>query len=185
MFYRLPSILLIPRYYRFCRWGHRYLGGPKVNESTPYQLKACVSGGLVYAAVHTLPSLILKYDLPCFDCETELWYERTNLHSTSIDVSLTQHMTVFTELFLLHLCSSIGKSAMCKINRSSIFVLLFIQINLCDMSRDLNFKLTDSSPGNADKNKIRSNIFRVLSMFTPVLLLAISYGGTMLVCFGS
>ncbi len=79
------------------RWGHRYFGGPKVYESTPYQLKACVSGGLLYAAVHTLPSLILKYDLPCFDCETEEWYERMNLHS--INVSLKQHMIVFTELF--------------------------------------------------------------------------------------
>jgi hypothetical protein len=81
-----------------CLWDHRYLGGPKMYESIPYQLKACVSGGLLYAAVHTLPSLILKYDLPCFDCETEEWYERMNLHS--INVSLTQHTTVFTQLFV-------------------------------------------------------------------------------------
>ncbi len=53
------------------------------------------------------------------------------------------------------------------------------------MSRDLYFKLKDSSPGNADKNKIRNNIFKMLSMFIPVLLLAISYGGMMLLCFAS
>lgn len=29
---------------------------------------------LVYSLVETLPSVILKYDLPCSECETEEWY---------------------------------------------------------------------------------------------------------------
>ncbi len=40
---------------------------------TPYQLKFCVFAGLLFGAVGTLPSFILKYDLPC-TCETEEWY---------------------------------------------------------------------------------------------------------------
>jgi hypothetical protein len=40
--------------------------------STPYQLKYCVFASLLYGVVETLPSLFLKYDLPC-GCETEEW----------------------------------------------------------------------------------------------------------------
>ena len=39
----------------------------------PYQVKACVFASLLYAIVDTLPSLVLKYDLPCAECKTEEW----------------------------------------------------------------------------------------------------------------
>jgi hypothetical protein len=49
---------------------------------TPYQLKFCVFAGLLFGAVGTLPSLILKYDLPC-TCETEEWYFLLGLSACS------------------------------------------------------------------------------------------------------
>ena len=48
------------------------IAGKKAFAQTPYQLKACVFLGLLYAVVGTLPSLLLKYDLAC-ECETEEW----------------------------------------------------------------------------------------------------------------
>jgi hypothetical protein len=59
----------------------RYLGGKKVFLAVPYQVKACVFSGLLYAIVGTLPSLIMKYELPCSKCNTEEWYARSSLHS--------------------------------------------------------------------------------------------------------
>ena len=50
-------------------WG---LAGWKHFNAQPYQLKACVFGGILYGLVGTLPSLVLKYDLAC-GCETEEW----------------------------------------------------------------------------------------------------------------
>ncbi len=67
---------------------------------------------------------------------------------------------------------STGKGLMCTINRSSIFVLLFIQISLCDLTRNLYVTITDKH-----KNKAQTKIGMVLSMGLPCLLLAISYRG--------
>jgi hypothetical protein len=44
-------------------------GKPRLSDQ-PYQFKWCIYAGLVYGCVGTLPSLILKYDLPC-ECGTE------------------------------------------------------------------------------------------------------------------
>jgi hypothetical protein len=49
------------------------IGSRKEFSALPYQLKVCVFAGIVYGLVGTLPSLIMKYDLPCA-CETEEWY---------------------------------------------------------------------------------------------------------------
>jgi hypothetical protein len=54
-------------------WLCRWLGGKKVFLALPYQLKMCVFAGLLYAIVGTLPSLIMKYDLPCSECNTDEW----------------------------------------------------------------------------------------------------------------
>jgi hypothetical protein len=39
-----------------------------------FQVKFCVGAGLLLFLVGTLPSLVLKYELPC-GCETEEWYD--------------------------------------------------------------------------------------------------------------
>ena len=57
----------------FVVWLCRWLGGKKVFLAVPYQVKACVFAGLLYNIVGTLPSLIMKYDLPCSECNTEEW----------------------------------------------------------------------------------------------------------------
>ncbi len=56
-----------------CRCFFRCLGGKKLFIAVPFQVKACVFAALLYAIVHTLPSLVLKYDLPCSECKTEEW----------------------------------------------------------------------------------------------------------------
>jgi hypothetical protein len=51
----------------------RYIGGKKVYVAVPYQVKACVFAALLYNIVETLPSLVLKHNLPCSECKTEEW----------------------------------------------------------------------------------------------------------------
>jgi hypothetical protein len=53
-----------------CTW--IVAGGKKCLSSQPYQLKFCVIAGLLFGVIATLPSLALKYDLPC-ECATEEW----------------------------------------------------------------------------------------------------------------
>jgi hypothetical protein len=48
------------------------MGGKAYMSGQPFQLKACVLMGILYGMVATLPSLVMKYDLPC-ECETEEW----------------------------------------------------------------------------------------------------------------
>ncbi len=55
-------------------WLCRWLGGKKVFLAVPCQVQACVFSGLLYSIVGTLPSLIMKYDLPCSECTTEEWW---------------------------------------------------------------------------------------------------------------
>ena len=63
---------------------------------------------------------------------------------------------------------------MCAINRSSKFILLSIQIHLCDLTRILYVSITANVSSNRKKAQM---MFRVLSTGIPCLLLAISYGG--------
>jgi hypothetical protein len=49
------------------------IGSRKEFSALPYQLKVCVFAGVLYGLVGTLPSLVMKYELPCA-CETEEWY---------------------------------------------------------------------------------------------------------------
>ncbi len=48
------------------------IGGRKYFSTLQYQLKVCVFAGIVYGLAGTLPSLIMKYELPCA-CKTEEW----------------------------------------------------------------------------------------------------------------
>jgi hypothetical protein len=48
------------------------IGGRRQFSTLPNQLKVCVFAGIVYGIVGTLPSLIMKYELPCA-CETVEW----------------------------------------------------------------------------------------------------------------
>ena len=48
------------------------LGGRRRMSRQSFQLKICVFAGILYGMVATLPSLLMKYDLPC-ECETEEW----------------------------------------------------------------------------------------------------------------
>jgi len=50
-----------------CTW---MIAGKRIRSKLPYQLKFCVFAGLLFGMLGTLPSLILKYDLPC-ECDTE------------------------------------------------------------------------------------------------------------------
>ena len=72
-------------------------------------------------------------------------------------------------------CCSTGNGTMCTMNRSSIFILLFIQIHLCDLTRNLFVSITANSSSNETKRQML--MFRVLSTGIPCLLLAVSYGG--------
>jgi hypothetical protein len=70
---QVPSFLIAHCY--VCLFGVicRYIGGKKAYEAVPYQVKACVFAALLYNIVETLPSLVLKYNLPCSECKTEEW----------------------------------------------------------------------------------------------------------------
>ncbi len=48
------------------------IGSRKEFSALPFQLKVCVFAGILYGLVGTLPSLVMKYELPCA-CETEEW----------------------------------------------------------------------------------------------------------------
>ncbi len=63
--------------------------------AVPYQVKACVFAGLLNAIVGTLPSLIMKYDLPCSECNTEEWYCKIIFSFRIADFYLLQLSIVF------------------------------------------------------------------------------------------
>ncbi len=71
---------------------------------------------------------------------------------------------------------STGNGIMCAANRSSVFILLSIQIHLCDLSRAL-YTVISVGTNVESKTKVQTRICRVLSMGLPILLLVISYGG--------
>ncbi len=157
-------------------WLCRWLGGKKVFLAVPYQVKACVFVGLLYSIVGTLPSLIMKYDLPCSECNTEEWWCKI--------IFLLRILLLFvTRVLFSTWCLSTGKGPLCAINRSSIFFLLSLQIHLCDLVRSL---YVDITVGN--QRKSQGLIWKVLSVGIPCLLMAISYGGLVefiIVCYGS
>ncbi len=147
------------RVWLLCRW----LGGKKV-LAVPYQVQACVFSGLLYAIVETLPSLIMKYDLPCSECNTEEWWCKIIF---SFRIAIFCNKGLFSTW-----CLSTGKGLMCTINRSSIFFLLSIQIHLCDLVRSLYVNITVES-----QRKSQGLIWKVFSAGIPCLLMAVSYGG--------
>jgi hypothetical protein len=61
---------------------------------------------------------------------------------------------------------------MCAINRSSIFILLLIQVELCDLTRTL-FQSIVLDQGNRVKKTAAT--FRALSMGLPLVLMTVSY----------
>ena len=155
----------------FCLvWLCRYLGGKKVFLAVPYQVKACVFVGLLYSIVGTLPSLIMKYDLPCSECNTEEWW-------CKIIFPLRILLLFVTRVLFSTWCLSTGKGPLCAINRSSIFFLLSLQIHLCDLVRSLYVDITVEN-----QRRSQGLIWKVLSVGIPCLLMAISYGG---VCLSS
>ena len=65
---------------------------------------------------------------------------------------------------------STGTSALCTINRSSIYILLWIMISLASLTYDLlhNLKRT---PGHAERQKL----LNALSVALPVVLVVVAY----------
>ncbi len=76
------------------------------------------------------------------------------------------------------MCCSAGEGIACAVNRSAIYVLLFIQFHLCDLMRILYELIASGAPSSNQKKKARNRIFKALSTILPLVLLAISYGGT-------
>ncbi len=81
-------------------------------------------------------------------------------------------------LLLLCTCCSTGNGITCAVNRSAIYVLLFIQIHLCDLMRSLYELIVSGASSSNRKNDVRNRVFKALSTILPLFLLAISYGGT-------
>ncbi len=89
------------------------------------------------------------------------------------DLLFIPHCCLFVTMVLFSIwCLSTGKGPLCAINRSSTFVLLSIQIHLCDLVRSLYVELTFKK-----QKKSQGLIWKVLSVGIPCLLMAISYGG--------
>jgi hypothetical protein len=86
-------------------------------QSTPYQLKFCVFASLLYGVMETLPSLFLKFDLPC-GCETEEWCVSVPFFATICYGLLAFDPSPF--MFY----SSTGDGTMCWINRGSVYILV-------------------------------------------------------------
>jgi hypothetical protein len=72
----------------------------------------------------------------------------------------------------LFFASSTGTGAMCAINRSSVFILLLIQVNLCDLTRTLFQSIVMDQ---ADEIKKTAKCFHVLAAGLPLLLMIIAY----------
>ncbi len=88
-------------------------------------------------------------------------------------------MALIELLLLLFMCRSTGGGIVCAVNRSAIYVLLCIQIHLCDLVRSLHQRVASEAPSSSTQKKgARNRIFKALSTILPLVLLAISYGGT-------
>jgi hypothetical protein len=79
------------------------LGGRLVWKKLPFQIRYSVLAGVVYGIVETLPSLVLKYDLPCA-CETEECTGQSTMcaiNRAGIYILLSIMMQIATLSFLL------------------------------------------------------------------------------------
>ena len=69
---------------------------------------------------------------------------------------------------------STGDGGMCAINRSSIYILLGIQIHLCDLTRGLFTTIVSGNKSTRSAQNMKL-MFRALSMGVPLLLLSVAY----------
>jgi hypothetical protein len=115
-----------------CTW---VLSGRKAFASIVTQLKACVFFGIMYGLVETLPSLILKYDLPCETVTEEGW----------------------------------GSSQICALNRSGIYMLLAIMINLCVLTLKLFRAIATNEAGRENKK------LTAAAIVFPFVLMTLAY----------
>ena len=84
------------------------------------------------------------------------------------------HIGIFFSIcpFIFGSFFSTGTGAMCAINRSSVFILLLIQVNLCDLTRTLFQSIVMDQ---ADEIKKTAKCFHVLAAGLPLLLMIIAY----------
>jgi hypothetical protein len=113
------------------------LGGRKVFDAVPFQLRFCVFAGLLYTLIVTLPALLLKNDVACDDCRTE---------------------------------ECAGESWVCALNRSGVYVLFGILLNLCVLTHKMLAALGAGKRGNS-----KSKAAQVAGVGYPVLLVSLAY----------
>ncbi len=80
-----------------------------------------------------------------------------------------------SSFLLLHTCYSAGDGIMCAVNRSTIYILLFIQFHLCDLMRTLHALITSGTSGSAKLTIKRNQIVKALATILPISLLVISF----------
>jgi hypothetical protein len=83
MFLFFPSFLSKRK--QVCTW---MMKGKRHLSQQPYQMQFCVFAGILYGLVETLPSLAMKYDLPC-QCETQEWSDFFLSHVLVEDVCIS------------------------------------------------------------------------------------------------
>jgi hypothetical protein len=67
---------------------------------------------------------------------------------------------------------------MCAVNRSAIYILLFIQLHLCDLMRTVHALIASGSSSSATKQReILNQIVKAFATILPISLLVISYVG--------
>ncbi len=125
--------------------------------------------------VNTLPVIFLKEDLSCA-CATEVWcvcaiMMLCSMHSRGgRPCPCPWSLSVFFCVSLQFSCRSTGTSTPCAINRSSIYILLFILISLASLTYDLLHTLKQT-PGHTHVQAI----LNILSTVIPVVLLPVAY----------
>jgi hypothetical protein len=142
-----------------CTW--LIAGRGKYFAKQPYQLKFCVFAGLLFGVVATLPSLALKYDLPC-ECATEEWY-------VFLCCTVESWLRILQSCFYTNFDST-GSSTMCAINRASMYILLSILVNLCALTYQLVALIASGEQQNRRKSALK-----VVSTAVPILLGMLGY----------
>ena len=140
------------------------------------QVRNAVFAGLLVGVVDTLPKAALKYDLAC-ECDTEEWFCHP-LPSPSISstaVAPPWHTLAYPCLPLLTYAFpspiSTGTSAVCGMNRLTIYLLLGILVNLCG----LTYKLCSSLTSTAAKSKRAIKILDYACVGIPLSLMVLGY----------
>ena len=113
--------------------------------------------------METLPSFLLKEELPCGGHETNERLRSFFIVHFNFAYRKTRYWLPTPCLF------STGESSLCAINRSSIYILLAININLATLCCEL---YTTTFMKKAHKNNIVSNFF---STCVPIFLLVVAY----------